>query len=542
MADATLKIPVKKSDGTTVMMTMAEFQEFKNNKSKSTTVKKTVQKDDETKISNTSISAQRKKQIVQNKDESFVIDNDKKKRTVVQNGKKMLPNVRYKVTIDHGEQEKSSEKKVQPRIRNEKKQNNITFDNKDSIKEKSSVNTLDRKSRSSLRERKKITSITNKKKEDIVLSKEIKGKSSVSDLVKKSRPQLKERKKKYGIDFDDMAKDEKEIENPFDSVLEKKSSEGKIKKKEKKTFEQAAKEAGVSLDIPKKQDKIKPLIKKNTSEADENEKKILEARKKLAKIVLGSNEKKEDIPNDKDQQQKEDILAIITKKITFIIADDVKDTLYEMIKSYKSGIQSKESFLQKAVETKEKGGLALSKVEASALENVVATEYSLQIKSKKNNIVASSDPKLPIHKPELKRYSRPNMEDIKSPVIVSSSVEPSVILEKQNPSIVIHSPETKGPVQELGTMNIIDFKRLSDTPQNAVQIVEDKFESLKKESFLLFLKAREAWFHSPLYGQYLIIIKDALHSQQILSIVLGTNKTLTYDEFHAIAEVNNYLG
>ena len=59
-----------------------------------------------------------------------------------------------------------------------------------------------------------------------------------------------------------------------------------------------------------------------------------------------------------------------------------------------------------------------------------------------------------------------------------------------------------GPVDELRNFTLVDFRRLSDKPEDAVEKIKDKFDVLREESFLLYLNGKEAWQSSPLCLQY----------------------------------------
>lgn len=103
--------------------------------------------------------------------------------------------------------------------------------------------------------------------------------------------------------------------------------------------------------------------------------------------------------------------------------------------------------------------------------------------------------------------------------------------------------KTMGPVDELHIFSLVDFRRLSPKTEAAKEIMKEKFAGLKEESYVLFLDARDAWRESPLFQIYEEIVLSALETKiSIEESISGHSSALTHDEFLAILELNKFLG
>ncbi len=103
---------------------------------------------------------------------------------------------------------------------------------------------------------------------------------------------------------------------------------------------------------------------------------------------------------------------------------------------------------------------------------------------------------------------------------------------------------TMGPLDELAQFTVIDFRRLSKTPMDAAAQILKKFDILKQESYLLYLDARQAWWKSPLYTQYIALMTSALLQLQPITELYGSagdTEQLMQEEYEAIIAINRRL-
>lgn len=112
---------------------------------------------------------------------------------------------------------------------------------------------------------------------------------------------------------------------------------------------------------------------------------------------------------------------------------------------------------------------------------------------------------------------------------------------------VVHTSPAKatmGPVEEIQTFSLQDFRRLAPRPKEAASKLIGKFHGYKEESFMLYMQTRFAWHQSELYKQYRdVAIQSLINSKTIDSLLSegAQKKGMSYDEFHELVGVNMQL-
>ncbi len=104
------------------------------------------------------------------------------------------------------------------------------------------------------------------------------------------------------------------------------------------------------------------------------------------------------------------------------------------------------------------------------------------------------------------------------------------------------SPRSTGPVEEFGKFSLKDFQ-YSPNAAAALSRLKAKFDTAKEESYLVFMDARDAWYDSPLYRQYIASLALALERHERLPETLARSATagFTLEVVQAMAELNHYL-
>ncbi|KKW30167.1 MAG: hypothetical protein UY72_C0020G0011, partial [Candidatus Uhrbacteria bacterium GW2011_GWD2_52_7] len=109
-------------------------------------------------------------------------------------------------------------------------------------------------------------------------------------------------------------------------------------------------------------------------------------------------------------------------------------------------------------------------------------------------------------------------------------------------------PTTKlmGPVDQLGSMTPTEFRRLSTSPSDAVQKVEDLMLSLERQSYEERIKGVKAWRQSPINQLYLGMASQALKDGVAIAEVASRRRaageeSLSPAEIRAIAGLNAKL-
>jgi hypothetical protein len=119
--------------------------------------------------------------------------------------------------------------------------------------------------------------------------------------------------------------------------------------------------------------------------------------------------------------------------------------------------------------------------------------------------------------------------------------------KKKNNKVFIKSRDSVlvDPVKEL-EYSLIDFRRLSAQMEKKVEIILNKIDYLKQQSFGNKILGIKAWYNSEVCRQYLKMVQDALFENKNLDKIIKLRQekevdTLTLDEFKAVVEINKAL-
>lgn len=137
------------------------------------------------------------------------------------------------------------------------------------------------------------------------------------------------------------------------------------------------------------------------------------------------------------------------------------------------------------------------------------------------------------------------------PTVNQSSVSPMMPRETINaiPTIqgrpqmtdVTFTPKLVTPVDELQSLSLQDFRRLSKDPLIAIKKISDKLELLSQESFRKKSDGIEALKKSALYSDYSAIMSESVMKGISYNQVIQEKKTLTEAEYQALMQLNKLL-
>jgi len=122
-----------------------------------------------------------------------------------------------------------------------------------------------------------------------------------------------------------------------------------------------------------------------------------------------------------------------------------------------------------------------------------------------------------IRKTEPENFSRPKVEDVK------------------------FAAKLVGPVEELASLSIADFRRISRKPEQAAAKILDKLELLAEESLLKKEQGIYALKSSALYKAYADVMNAAMLQGKTLEQIIADNPLMSFDEFKAIRDLNKNL-
>jgi hypothetical protein len=271
-------------------------------------------------------------------------------------------------------------------------------------------------------------------------------------------------------------------------------------------------------------------------------------------------EKKQHRPTTNHKQERvENILASLALDIPKEKQESVRSLILSRIKEVRNDDQVR-AYVVRPID---KGGLGLPIEAAEALVAAIKGDNTpppiknkkisaineiprINEKSKKlvveNNTVNTALPKQ--NQTRQSSGKKPLLHDIRpAPVQQPVSKKPAEVVTPVIPTPTnIQTKTTVGPVDELRNMDIVAFRRLAADSAQAIEIVTKKFDVLKKESYLLFMQARSAWFKSPLYKQYQELIATALRNRRsIESSVSKESHALTVKEFENLIILNKII-
>jgi hypothetical protein len=102
-----------------------------------------------------------------------------------------------------------------------------------------------------------------------------------------------------------------------------------------------------------------------------------------------------------------------------------------------------------------------------------------------------------------------------------------------------------GPVGELRSITLKDFRRLSKEPAEATLKIKDKIDLLEEQSFTLKAQGVTAWQDSEVNRLYLEVLRNSLDGKPVNEVIADREKnnlpTVTQKEFEAIMELNGKL-
>ncbi len=237
---------------------------------------------------------------------------------------------------------------------------------------------------------------------------------------------------------------------------------------------------------------------------------------------------------------KEDEFSGIMKKIKFPVTDKQLSRLRPLVVSRLKDVRTDDQVIEYCLKLENSGGLGWSQDQAKQLLEAIKN-----LNTQSLNHSSTLPPYHPTTKP---------LDHLVNESLQSQEIPPNqtVLINSQAARPIIHDviapvveKRSVGPIEELKMFSLTDFRRLSNKPSQAGKILADKFAVFKKESYLLFFEALNAWQVSPLYKQYQGVIREALEKKTKIASLLDANNgqgsQMKTTEFTALVEVNSQL-
>ncbi len=235
------------------------------------------------------------------------------------------------------------------------------------------------------------------------------------------------------------------------------------------------------------------------------------------------------------QSRYEDVQRI-AEAVPFSIPEVLYSRLHALIQSRIKDIRSDEQVRTYAMREETHGGLGLNASEAQAvvdtIHSVLAVKQAKEIPGPRKTVMHT-----PLPSPRRKNVGHDALSARVPYAMQSGQAKSTVSLQD------IHPPkkasQAMGPVDEIRSMDLINFRRLSQDPNSAIEVLREKIDTIRKESYLEYIRTQDAWHQSPLYGMYLAHLRKALDSNQSLKDVLDSD--MNQDDISVIASFTESL-
>ena len=238
----------------------------------------------------------------------------------------------------------------------------------------------------------------------------------------------------------------------------------------------------------------------------------------------------------------------IISQLDFEVEANLQERLKSLILSRIKDIRDDDQIFDYAVRKVVAGGLGLGGEQAKLLVGVIKKSlggnklFNNSVIKKEEEKAVEVEPNIPksVYQPQFQSkrdfLGKPTLQDVIIPPknIPISSADNSGSEDKK----------TVGPIDELRTFDLKDWRRLSNNPVKSGEELLEKFWVLKKDSFVLFMEGSQAWRQSPLYKMYKDIIAVCVSQQKKVKDYLfeqDKSNILTPDEFDELVKVNRNL-
>jgi hypothetical protein len=224
--------------------------------------------------------------------------------------------------------------------------------------------------------------------------------------------------------------------------------------------------------------------------------------------------------------------------------DETRELLARSIKN--GGLGLTEQQVEKIIKScqKAEGGGVQKEVEVPVLKGKMST--APVIGNSFSATLQNLESELELPAPKARPSVSPKQEVVSKIVSSSMANEPVFKIDtrpaiKQSMQDVSASTVEMGPVEEIKSMTLTDFRRLSGNPDEAAKRLQQKMFNLQEESFVWYLEALAAYHTSPLYTEYMQAVCQSLVERKSLANVLSMKNSIKLNEAMALIEMEKGL-
>ncbi len=125
----------------------------------------------------------------------------------------------------------------------------------------------------------------------------------------------------------------------------------------------------------------------------------------------------------------------------------------------------------------------------------------------------------------------------------------SIDRQAQRPQVTdVKQPiQPMGPVEELGDIDLQEFRRMGNSPSETAEKILEKIDLLEEDSWDVKMKGIQSWKQSPVYKLYLDIGRQSMEDNLPVAEVIRKRQsekqpTILMEEFSSVNSLNNSLG
>lgn len=174
--------------------------------------------------------------------------------------------------------------------------------------------------------------------------------------------------------------------------------------------------------------------------------------------------------------------------------------------------------------------------------------------SEKTVEVQKTEPVKKVEQPaEKSNYQQAREESVdklytKTPSEAMAKIAKARQVETDRPQVIdIRQPSAIiGPVEEIGELDLKEFRRMGENPSGSAEKVLEKIYLLEEDSWVERMKGLRAWQQSPIYKLYIEIGRASIDSSTPITQIISQRESagkqnLHMEEFLAINNINNQL-
>ncbi|MBI2484731.1 hypothetical protein HYW18_01095 [Candidatus Uhrbacteria bacterium] len=190
------------------------------------------------------------------------------------------------------------------------------------------------------------------------------------------------------------------------------------------------------------------------------------------------------------------------------------------------------------------GGLGLSGTRLSQALEIIEGAYSRLEQSAHETLRQQRDAYIRARQEKHLKPEIPEPDSSSLPAPVPSSPPPHA--SRGRVQDVAPPRRLSGPLEELATMGLADFRRLGANERESSDRIVQMLELLGEESYGKRLAGLQAWRKSPLTAQYISLLTQALRDHKSVADILAVHRkvgedTLSLGEFQALVLLNGRL-